>query len=104
MMYKILIFTLLSFVNPIQSISPNKVEVYEHVVGLNKMTISGMVSRVKSYQTFDHSYYFIYIDHKIIKISDKAYNKGVIIGEKHSFTGLRKLAPKEYLKYNLFRK
>lgn len=104
MIHQILIFTLLSFANPLQSTSANKVEVYEHVAGLNKLAISGVVSKVNSYQTFDYSYYFIYIDNKIIKISDKEYNKGIIIGEKHSFKGLRKLVPKDYLKYNLFRK
>lgn len=104
MMYQVLIFTLLSFITPLQSTSANKVEVYEHVVGLNKIAISGNVSKVKSYQTFDYSYYFIYIDNKIIKISEQEYNKGVIIGENHSFKGLKKLAPEDYLKYNLFRK
>lgn len=89
MMYQVLIFTMLSFANPFQSTSSKKAEVYEHVAGLNKITVSGIVSEVKSYQTFNHSYYFIYIDNKIIKISDTEYKEGVIIGEKHIFKGLK---------------
>lgn len=103
-MYQILIFTFMSLLASLQPTSQNKVEVYEHVAGLNKIEVSGIVSKVKGYQTFDASSYFIYIENKVIKISEQEYEKGVVIGEKHSFKGLKKLEPKDFVKYNLFTK
>ena len=103
-MYKILILTFMSFIAYLQPTPQNKVEVFEHVAGLNKIEVSGIVSKVKGYQTFDATSYFIYIENKVIKISEHDYENGVVIGKKYSVKGLKKLERKDFLKYNLFNK
>ena len=103
-MYKFLIFTFMSFIACLQPKPQNQVEVFEHVAGLNKIEVSGIVSKVKGYQTFDASSYFIYIENKVIKISEQEYENGVVIGKKYSVKGLKKLERKDFLKYNLFSK